>query len=404
MKIVFLAPFGIRPKGTVIARMLPLAAALQDLGHTVVIIAPPYTNPEDSGKVELLGGVRLVNVVLPSCGRALAALPLAWRMFRAALAEKPDVVHLFKPKGYGGLAAMLMLSLKRCGVCMPPMFVDTDDWEGMGGMNDLHAYSSAEKRLFAFQEKWLSRHAAGMTVASLELRRLTAGLGVASERILYLPNCVEDIPPGDGSRIRQKLGVEPETPLLLLYTRFFEFSQERLYRVLADINLSVPGVRFLVVGKGRGGEEERLLAAARSLGFEKALVMAGWLEPREIPDYLSASDVAIYPLDDTLMNRAKCPAKLTEIIRAGVPLVADNVGQAAEYVKAGLHGILCDPDNWKEMADGAARLLRDRDAARTLGEAGRGYLLKTFNWKTYAAGLGDVYQTTPGLHGKGHNI
>ena len=29
MKIVFLAPFGVRPKGTLQARMLPLAQALQ---------------------------------------------------------------------------------------------------------------------------------------------------------------------------------------------------------------------------------------------------------------------------------------------------------------------------------------------------------------------------------------
>jgi len=47
MKIVFLAPFGIRPKGTVIARMVPLAAGLCALGHEVVIVAPPYTNTED---------------------------------------------------------------------------------------------------------------------------------------------------------------------------------------------------------------------------------------------------------------------------------------------------------------------------------------------------------------------
>ena len=64
MKIVFLAPFGIRPKGTVLARMVPLAAELQRLGHELTIIAPPYTNPEDSGREETVCGVRLVNIRL----------------------------------------------------------------------------------------------------------------------------------------------------------------------------------------------------------------------------------------------------------------------------------------------------------------------------------------------------
>src|SRR6185369_6817002 len=149
MKIVFMAPFGIRPKGTVIARMLPLAVELQRLGHEVVIVAPPYTNPEDSGKTEVMRGVRIINVRLPAGGKALRAPLLTWRLFRAALAQKPDLVHLFKPKGYGGLAAMLQIWCDRIGVRMPPLFLDTDDWEGGGGMNELHDYSTVEKRLYS---------------------------------------------------------------------------------------------------------------------------------------------------------------------------------------------------------------------------------------------------------------
>jgi hypothetical protein len=223
VNIVFLAPFGIRPKGTVIARMLPLAVELQKLGHTVTIVAPPYTNPEDSGKIETLQGVKLVNVTLPSGGKALGALPLTWRIFRAAMVEHPDIVHLFKPKGYGGLAAMLLISLQRLGISFPPLFLDTDDWEGKGGMNDLMPYSLLEKRLFAFQEQWLSKRSVGVSVASRALEGLTHDMGVAAQRILYLPNGVVNAPSGNGRRIREKLGIVAGAPVVLLYTRFFEF-------------------------------------------------------------------------------------------------------------------------------------------------------------------------------------
>ena len=395
MKIVFLAPFGIRPKGTVIARMLPLAVELQKIGHSVTIIAPPYTNPEDSGKTEVLRGVRLVNVVLPATGKSLAVLPLSWRMFRAALTEKPDLVHLFKPKGYGGLAAMLLLFLQRLSVGMPPLFVDTDDWEGKGGMNELQAYSTAEKRLFAFQEEWLSRHASGMSVASRELERLTKSLGVPTERILYLPNCVEETLPGNGLLIRGKLAISSETPLLLLYTRFFEFSQDRLHRVLGAIHQRLPGVRFLVVGKGRQGEEAQLLEASRRLGFAESLIMVGWVEPGGIADYLAAADVAIYPLDNTLVNRAKCPAKLTEIIRAGIPVVADGIGQAAEYIEHGVSGILCNPDDPERMAAEVESLLRNADLRKKLGAEGSKRLTANFNWHDAAIALDTFYRSIP---------
>lgn len=391
MKIVFLAPFGIRPKGTLIARMLPLAVELQKIGHTVTIVAPPYTNPEDSGKTESVRGVRLVNVALPVGGKALSALPLAWRMFRAALAEKPDLVHLFKPKGYGGLAAMLHLSLQRLGLKIPPLFLDTDDWEGAGGMNDLHSYSSAEKRVFAFQEKWLSRTAAGVTVASRELEKLTAGLGVPKGRIMYLPNCVEAKAGGDGRRIRDRLGISPETLVLLLYTRFFEFSQERLHLLFAEIHRLAPELRLLVVGQGRNREEELLLKAADQMGFREVLTVIGWVEPEDIPDYLAAADMAVYLLDDTLLNRAKCPAKLTELLMAGLPVVADHTGQAAEYIQSGETGILCRPGDWREMAAAVSAFSGDVSRCRESGGAGRRYLLENFSWRVYVEHLHDFY-------------
>lgn len=395
MKIVFLAPFGIRPKGTLIARMIPLAAELQQLGHRVTVIAPPYTNPEDSGKVEEVRGVTVRNITLgPGSGAATAPL-LAHRMFWAARAERPDLVHLFKPKGYGGIAAMVHLLWRRFGLPLPPLFVDTDDWEGKGGMNDLHPYSRAERLVFGIQEAWLPPRAAGVTVASRTLQTKIWGMGIPPERVLYLPNCVEDLPRGEGARVRRMLGIPADAPVLLLYTRFFEFRQEKLHFLFTEIHRRFPAVRFLVVGQGRRGEEGLLLAAGREKGFGGALVMGGWLDPAEISDYLAAADVAVYPFSDTLINRSKCPAKLTEILRAGVPVVADSVGQLAEYVKPGLSGILCDPDDWQEMADRTAELLDDPVRRRNLGNAGREYMLNRFSWQRFAENLSVFYRQSP---------
>lgn len=395
-KVVFLAPFGIRPKGTVLARMVPLAAELQTLGVEVVIVAPPYTNPEDAGKVEVVRGVRLVNVQLPKGGKVLGTLRLAGSLFRAALAERPDVIHLFKPKGYGAIAAMLLISLRRIGLRLPAVLVDTDDWEGKGGMNDLHPYSSAEKKVFAFQEQWLLRHADAVTVASRALEEITRRLRGSDEALFYLPNCVEDGPLGNGAGIRRKLGIPDGAPVVLLYTRFFEFSQDKLHQVFREIHRLHPAAHFVVVGKGRRSEEAELAAAAGHLGFQPVLHLAGWVEPAELPDYFAAADVAIYPFAETLLNRCKCPAKLTELLRAGVPVVADPVGQVAEYIRDGETGILCDPDHGQEMALRVAELLRDPETGAVIGAAGRHYLLEHFNWRLFAPGLQEFYLTHAG--------
>ena len=392
LKIAFLAPFGIRPKGTVLARMVPLAAALQALGHEVVIIAPPYTNSEDSGKVDEVRGVRLVNVSLPKGGKLAGAPVLAWRMFRAALAEGPQLVHLFKPKGYGGLAAMLMIALRAIGVRLPPVLVDTDDWEGKGGMNDLQPYSGAERAVFAFQERWLLPHARAVTVASRALETMASELRGRDGRLLYLPNCVEDGPAGVGAGIRQKQGIPSDAPVVLLYTRFFEFSQDALHAVFAEIHSLVPAAIFLVVGKGRRGEEAQLQDAAGRLGFQSVLRLVGWVEPAELPDYFAAADLAIYPFAENLVNRCKCPAKLTELLRAGVPVVGDRVGQVAEYIRDAETGLLCEPGRPQEMAARSVELLQDPERRRLLGATGRCYLLEHFNWQVFALRLQNFYR------------
>jgi glycosyltransferase involved in cell wall biosynthesis len=209
--------------------------------------------------------------------------------------------------------------------------------------------------------------------------------------VLYLPNCADAIPEGKGEMVRERLGIPKEAPVLLLYTRFFEFEQEGLHQLFVKVCSRVPGCHFLVVGKGRKGEELELAAAAEAHGFASSLHLAGWVEPADIPNHLAAADAAIYPFSDNLVNRSKCPAKLAEILRAGIPVVGSGVGQIAEYIKAGESGILCAPGDWQGMAERASELLLDRERSRRLGDRGRRHLIENFRWSEYSVKLAAFY-------------
>ncbi len=391
MKIVFLAPFGMRPKGTLQARMLPLALELQKRGHQLEIIAPPYTNPEDAGLVELVGDIRLKNVKLGPTTGMIAAPFIALRMLRAALELKPELIHLFKPKGYGGLAMMSLAGMHTAGIKTPVMVVDSDDREGGGGMNELHDYSLAEKWLFAFQEQQLTRWADGITVASRTLESLAWGMGATQERTLYLPNGPLLRPQGNREKGRSRYNIPAGTPLLLLYTRFFEFAQQRLHQILIQLCHHNPELRVLVVGKGPHSEEKLLKDAADKSGFADQLVLAGWLEPELLPDCMAASDVALYLLDDTLVNRAKCPAKLAELAGAGIPVVAERVGQVAEYLEHGESGLLCESGDTVGLVSGVLQLLKDRILAQRLGTNAAKRISCQFGWENSAKRLEQFY-------------
>lgn len=389
MKIIFIAPFGMHPKGTVKVRMLPIAKALVKQGHSVSIIVPPWTNPEDSGEKEVIDGVNIENVRLPAGTGLLSYALITNRLVKKAIELNPDVIHCFKPKAYSGLAAMLLRARQRMGGGFK-LVIDTDDWEGRGGWNDFLSYSWAQKRLFQFQESWIPRHVDGVTVASRTLETQEWGFGIRPDKVFYLPNGVSPVEKADGKIIRERYGLG-DRPVLLLYTRFFEFPLEKIIKVFSEVYRQVPDTAFLVVGKGKFGEEEELKKTAEELGFSESLIVTGWLDPKEIPAHIAAGDVAIYPFSDNLINRSKCPVKLTELLMQGKAVVADSVGQIAEYIKPGVSGILCEADDWNEMVNKTVWLLQNREDRQLLGQTGRSFLLKRFSWEPMAGRLEQFY-------------
>ncbi|NTW97077.1 MAG: glycosyltransferase family 4 protein, partial [Oscillochloris sp.] len=315
MRIVMIAPFGIRPKGTLLARMLPLAQALARRGHRLAIVAPPVQNPEDADTRVAYGAVTVAHTAAPRLPGPLAVAEQSLSLLRLALAEQPDLLHLFKPKGYGGLAALAARALRP----RLPLVVDTDDWEGWGGWNDLLPYPASAKALFAWQERDLPRRADAVTVVSRTLESLVWGFGVPPGRVFYLPNGADPAlaPPSPIPH--------PPSPVMLLYTRFWEIDLPELVAALVAIHQARPDARLVVVGRGEGGEEQLLLALAERAGIRAMIDERGWLQPAEIPAVLAGADLALSPLQDTLINRARGLAKLLELMGAGLPIVASAV-------------------------------------------------------------------------------
>lgn len=387
LRIAMIAPFGIRPKGTLSARMLPLARELVRSGHAVHIVAPAYLNPEDAATTAIIDGVIVEHVPLPRAPAPLDVIATSLLLLRAALRSGPDRLHLFKPKGYGGIAALIARRVRPS----LPLLVDTDDWEGRGGWNDLASYSRPMKAVFAWQERTLPRRADGVTVASRTLETQVWGFGVDRHRVWYVPNGVPADPPvlPDRTAARRALGLGDE-PIVLLYTRFWEYDLRDVLAVLIALRLHRPEAKLLVIGAGERGEHHDLQRRAERAGVADQLDQRGWADATTIRQSFAAADVALAPFADTLMNRAKGMAKLLELLHAGVPVIASRVGQASEYVANG--GVLVPPDNPGALARAVLDLLDAPDRTRLLGHAGQRHVLEQFNWPRLAQTLEEAYR------------
>ncbi len=380
-------------------RALPLARAFVARGHSVRMILPPWDYPQDAGYKQREPGVEVENIELPRGIPGLFHLNTTRRLVKRALDFQPDVIHCFKPKAYAGLSAWWLWQLKRLGRVKARLIVDADDWEGAGGWNDYRyqlsavssQYSWAQKKLFAWQEQWGLKHNDGVTVASKALQSIVWSLGVKPDRVAYVPNGC-----GSVQMHIQQSAISNQQSTILLYTRFFEFKIERVLKVLSCVVQQEPEAKLLIVGKGFNGEEDRLLAQAEAIGLRGSIEYAGWVAAAALPDYFARSRVAIHPFDDTLINRAKCSVKLIDLLSAGVPVVADTVGQNSEYIRHNETGMLVPSGDIDAMAQAVIDLLRDREKADRLGVRAAQDVRERFGWDRLVLDVERIYGASQG--------
>ena len=365
MRLAMAGPFGLRVKGTVRARIIPLASALKRKGVEAKVIVPPWDSPQDSGKTEVIEGVEVHHLSLPVSIPLIRHLLISLSLARSCLAFQPDLIWLFKPIGYTGLAAALLKPFKI------PVIVDADDWEGKGGWAERNPYPLLWRAIMPIQERWTLTHADAVTVASRTLQSIIWSMGFPEVKVLYLPNGVETLP---------FLGPGPRKAVAL-YTRFVEFTTDDLLKIWAKILEKEPDAELIIVGKGFKNEEKEFLSKAAQAGIGEKVKVMGWMEREEALALLGEARVAIWPCRDNLINRAKCPAKLAELVGIGLPVVAEAVGEVRSYV---LPELAVESGQHEEFAEKVVMLLRDEAKARQMGARGRERLLSLFSWDTLA--------------------
>jgi len=401
-KVVMVGPYAIYPNGTVPVRMVPLAEALLSRGHSVSIVLPPYDNISESGKEYSLRGVKIYNVHIPK-GFNIRRSPLvkhvsiANSVVKKALELNPDLIHVFVPVGISGLCAMLLSARKRLKLIKIPIVLDVDDWFGYGGFYDefLTQKSGIRYKLVKRQQDWLLKHVNVITTASKTLQSLVWSLGVSQGRVFYLPNGPHRFePPGDRSlveAISEAYGLKDKR-VILLWTKFSELNVRKVINILKIAKDKLGNLTVFVVGKGELRADDEFRRLAEEKGLRECLVLVGWIGVDKLPSYLTIGDVAIYPLKDTLLNRAKCPGKLVELMSLGKAIVADKVGQIAEYIQDGKSGILVEPEDLETFAQSVIRVLEDTELRRKLGNNAQKRVWHFFNWNKLVSVVEEAYE------------
>jgi glycosyltransferase involved in cell wall biosynthesis len=193
---------------------------------------------------------------------------------------------------------------------------------------------------------------------------------------------------GDGGKVRAKLGLAAETPIVM-YTGALESFQrvDYLLQAMALVAKQVPEAMLVIVGNIKNQKaQEALLAMAEQLGIAKRLLFVESAPIEELPDYLAAADVTVVP-------RPSCPGypiKLLNYMAAGKPVV--SFAGSAKSLCHEYSGYIAANDDVEDLANGIQMLLQHPDVAKIMGQRARESLEGVFDWPTLAAGVAETYR------------
>jgi glycosyltransferase involved in cell wall biosynthesis len=380
MRIAFVSGFAWEPKGTARARAFPLAAELVKKGHEVSIFLTPYDNPAESGQTYELEGVRIVNVDVGEKPGLRHVFLLVPRLCSAIRVYAPDIVHIFKPKGYAGAACtwLLMKGFRS-------LALDCDDWEGWGGWNEVKNYPWVVKEYIDRQEKWLVRRTPVVTTASETLRKRAVELRESPKGVFYIANCGasrenvahQEAALSMGSSEAKKSFGLPDAPVIF-YSGHFDEGEDVLFVCRTAARAAARfGATVIIVGEGPDLFKMKEFFAQQQ---NTAARFFPRLPYSQFVRLIAASDIAVFPYPDNPIYQAKCSARIIDYMSMGKAVLTTGVGENAEYIVHGESGVLAAPGDEGGFTQELEKLLQDTELRRRLGSNARRRIKEKFSW------------------------
>lgn len=233
------------------------------------------------------------------------------------------------------------------------------------------------KTLFVSLERWTARitHCL-VAVAQSDIHTgLARGIGTA-DKYVVIRHGISRSEFANG-RMKGRNRKKDDAPVVGMAACFKPQKAPQVFlQAAALVKKSCPRALFVLAGDGAlRGSLEKL---REQLGLREEVIFAGW--QRDMPRMMARWDVFVLT---SLWEGL--PVVFLEAMAAGLPIVATPAGGAREVLKEGVNGFLVPFNDARAAAEKIVLLLRDRQLARRMGDAGRRMLAAAYE-KEYMVG------------------
>jgi glycosyltransferase involved in cell wall biosynthesis len=345
-----------------------LSLELLRLGHDVTVItgAPGiFTEQLRQAEIPWLQVSSLVRPLRPHLD--LAALVQLWCALGAL---KPDVVcaHTAKAGSLGRAAARLHQ--------IPSVFTPH-------GWSMFDRTSLQSKPFFCWAEYLAGRLGTCVINVCESERELARQSGVCPLRTLeVVHNGIAEIPLG---RLRP---VDAQPPLIVMVARF---AAQKDHSTLLQALSGLLSMRWRLLLVGTGDRETRVVRQVDALGLTDRV--------RILPPGTDVTRLLMQAQIFVLSSHFEAlPISILEAMRAGLPVVATNVGGISESVQHEETGLLVNHGDVAGLRHTLARVIAGPALRIALGSAGRSLWAAQFTASAMAARTVEVYKRALAAH------
>jgi glycosyltransferase involved in cell wall biosynthesis len=222
-------------------------------------------------------------------------------------------------------------------------------------------------------------------------KQILALPGIRPDRVCTVPNgisCQEWYTPGERTRFRQALQLDPHQPVIGFGGRLEQVKRlDLLLEAFAGLYPSHPQARLLLAGEG--SLRAQLEKQARQAGIAPALTWTGFCQ--EMPAFLAALDIYVQPS----LNEGM-PLSVLEAMAAGKAIVATRVGGNAEVIEHGASGLLVPPGSAQAIQAALLELIEQPQKRQALAQTALRQVRERYDLGVMVDGYRRLYQKAAG--------
>ena len=125
----------------------------------------------------------------------------------------------------------------------------------------------------------------------------------------------------------------------------------------------------------------------KDLNLEKQIIFTGYVKHEILHHYYSNADIFVRTPTDEGFGIV-----FIEAMASGVPVIATKVGGITDIIHHNKNGIFVPPNDPIKLAKVLNNLLEDEQKRKQLGDSGRDYCLKKYDWDRICTSMLGIYE------------